>query len=154
MGINKSENNSKALWRSTHLVLHISFNFFLFSPCRMSCIQISNVAGLLGELLKKRAILSATCIMLLTSLMLQHFTMQRFNLWEAQWVYIALGYFAVIRDAAPFTLPVIAPAPSCSYTWCCTFYPTCHSTSSIISLTSELYEFYPSLFRIISPHTD
>ena len=32
MGINKSENNSKASWHSTHLVRHISFNFSSFLP--------------------------------------------------------------------------------------------------------------------------
>ena len=52
-GMNKSENSWKASCLSTHLVGHISFNFFLFSPTKISFIQVSKAKSAVNELLRQ-----------------------------------------------------------------------------------------------------
>ena len=61
-----------------------------------------------------RDIVSAVCIMLLTSRIVQHFITQRFSLWDAQCVYRALECFELMRQAT------------------CTFKFTCHCPCSVI----------------------
>ena len=114
VGRNRPEKFSKASWRSTHLVQHISFSFFRFSSGSTLSIHSSNASCLLvsywkGEIL---CLQSAVCIMLLTSRIVQHFITQRFSLWDAQCVCRALECFELMREATPLDLPAIAPAPS------------------------------------------
>ena len=61
-------------------------HLFRLSCVKRSSIHFLNANCLLGELLKDYKTLSADCIILLISLMLQHFTIHRFNLCDAQCV--------------------------------------------------------------------